>query len=117
MTMAFDPAFDFFSFPLVENEPDWHVITDASLIAEARIGPRTVDYDVEPSPFDDTLSLVKKEYVTVPAGRYESYKVSGILGDVSKLWYSPEAGYFVKVDEDVKWEGIDTKYYLSLIHI
>ena len=102
MKMVFDPDFDFFGFPIIIEEP-WNITTNADFTFNSNVKVNGQDkpfkYEIEDRMINDKLSVIKNESLTVPAGDFESYLISGGLGEHSELWFSPEVGYLVKVDE------------------
>lgn len=118
--MTFTPPFDFFDFPIDPKEDPWSADTYANLYGHIFVdGLYDDDFSAE-GPFEnETISFVKQEEVTVPGGTFDSFLISGSMGPShggwSKLWYSPDAKYLVKVDEKIKeWEGVDAELDLSL---
>jgi PKD repeat protein len=67
--------------------------------------------------FNDIISVKGTEFVEVPAGSYDSIIVGGTWGHHSFLWYAPDAGYLVKVDEVLNWENgsIESVFHLNLL--
>jgi len=110
ITMTFNHSFNFFGFPIDSSEGKWAVNTNASLYVEANVGPKKYS-QVSESYFRDNLSFIKIENI----GLFKSFLISGELGYRSKLWYSPDAGYLVKVDEGINWLGMDSVYNLDLV--
>ena len=106
-TMTFDPAFDFFAFPIKSTDPPWNADTTGSISGNLELGTANIPFSVE-GPFEDeVISFVAREDVTVPAGTFDSFKISGSLGNPSELWYSPDAGYLVKIHEVIdEWSGV-----------
>lgn len=49
-------------------------------------------------PFDSTAKVEAYEDVTVPAGTFKVFKISGsdTLGNESVTWFSPELGFWIK---------------------
>jgi hypothetical protein len=49
-------------------------------------------------PFDNTVKVEAYEDVTVPAGTFKVFKISGsdTLGNESVTWFSPELGFVIK---------------------
>ena len=118
MTIDFVPHFDFFDFPIDPDEDPWEVHIDKATLAVY------VDIDIpfgekeytSSMSFNDTIKINRTETITVPAGTYDTIVLSGNVGDVSELWYAPDAGYLVKVNEILHWgEDIESVYHLSLI--
>jgi hypothetical protein len=119
MTLDFNENFNFFDFPINSNEGPWDVhIDNASLSAHADIDVPFGKTDYFSSMvFNDVISISGIDSVTVPAGTFESFKIGGTWGHQSELWYAPDAGYLVKVDEAILWEDgyIESVFHLNLV--
>ena len=119
MTLDFNENFDFFNFPINSNEGSWDVhIDNASLVAEVDIDVPFGEQDFSDSMvFNDLIKVKCSDTVTVPAGTYDAIKIGGNWGHVSDLWYAPDAGYLVKLDEAILWEGgeIESVFHLNLV--
>jgi hypothetical protein len=127
--IVFNPAFDYFGFPLYENEDPWDVETTASIaLGGSALGNEFRYEDIEDKTLATTMSLKQIEEIIVPAGKYNSYNISGTLGEKSELWYAPNAGNFVQLYENllmkvvlydagmVEFEGdLTTNYEMKLI--
>jgi len=120
LSLDFDPCFDFFNFPIEENEQPWDVhIDEATLQASVDIdflGGTHQEFS-DSMEFDDVIQLLNVEQVTIPAGTFNSYLLSGSWGQLSKLWYSPEVGYLSKVNETLVWDDgkIESEFNLALL--
>ena len=100
--MSFEPAFDFFAFPINSADPPWNADTNGTLSGSIKLGTLEAPFGTE-GPFEgENMSFVTREDVTVPAGTFDSFKISGSLGNPSELWYSPEVGYLVKIHEVIE---------------
>ena len=101
--MEFNPDFDFLDFPIIINEQPWNVSTNANFLINSNVEVnghnRPFKHEIEDRKIDDILSVIKNESLTVSAGEFDSFLITGVLGDHSELWYSQEVGYLVKVDE------------------
>jgi PKD repeat protein len=119
MTMGFVPGFDFFDFPINENEEPWNVqIEDASLYAYVNVDIPFGETSFNSSMyFSDVMCVNRTETITVPAGTYETFVLSGTWGFISQLWYAPVAGYLAKVDEALTWDNgsIESEFHLVLL--
>jgi len=120
ISMDFNPSFDFFDFPINSQEGSWNADTYATLSGHITVeGLYDEDFSTE-GPFEDEMiSFVKTEEITVPAGSFNCFQISGSMGPShngwSRMWYSPEARYFAKLDEKiVDWEGVDAELDLEL---
>lgn len=120
VVMAFTPPFDFFDFPIDPSENPWNADTYGTLSGHITVeGLYDSDFSTE-GPFEnEIISFVKREEIIVPGGTFDCFLISGSMGPShggwSKLWYSPDARYLVKVDEKIKgWEGVDAQLDLSL---
>jgi hypothetical protein len=93
--MKFSPEFDFFDFPINIFEQTWYTQTNISLSFNVAGDIFNVldNYYIE-----DNLEYIKNESI----GDYESFLLSGAKGNPSELWYSPEVGYLVNVNEYLK---------------
>ncbi len=118
--MTFDPPFDFFDFPISSDDTPWSADTYGALSGNIKVGAVfDRDFTAE-GPFEnETISYIKQEDITVPGGSYDCFLLSGAMGPgtggESWLWYSPEAGYLVKVSETINgWEGVDAVMELPL---
>lgn len=121
MKMEFNTNFDFLGFPIIINEEPWNITTNTNFTINVNVNVNGADkpfeYELIDKSVNDTLSVIKKESHTVPAGDFESFLISGIIGDHSELWYSPEVGYLVKVDENIErfLKAIEFGCYLELL--
>jgi hypothetical protein len=122
MTLVFSPDSDFFNFPINPDEDTWDVkINDATLSASVDVHIPFGQHEFEThGDFNDTMTFKDVKTVNVPAGQYTAYNFNGSLGDPSDLYYAPEAGFLVKLDEVLDWpasEGmhIEAEYYLDLL--
>ncbi len=120
ITMTFTPPFNFFNFPINSSEDPWGADTYAVLSGHINVeGLYDSDFGTE-GPFEnETISYVKTEEITVPGGTFNCFQISGDLGPShggwSKLWYSPDVKYLVKVDEKIEnWENVDAQLDLEL---
>jgi len=120
ISMTFTPPFDFFDFPIRSDDEPWSAETYGQINGHIKVGSIFErDFGAE-GPFEnETISFVRREDVTVPGGSYDSFLISGSTGPgtggESNLWYSPDAGYLVKVVEAVYgWEGIDATLDMPL---
>jgi len=108
LEMSFKPSFNFFGFPIESGENSWNVDALASLTAYVKIKLLgVINYETTYSPdsmdFDDTITNMGLETISVKGKNYETVKLSGIYGDPSSLYYSPEVGFLAKVYEDLIW--------------
>jgi len=119
MIMTFDKCFDFFDFPIYDDEPDWDVkIDEAYMYSHVIIDVPFGEADFESSMmFNDVMSINGTEAVDVPAGIFDSIILSGTWGQLSKLWYAHEVGYLAKVKETLNWEDgeIVSEFNLNLL--
>jgi len=120
ISMTFTPPFDFFDFPIRSDEEPWPAETYGRINGHIKVDSIFErDFGAE-GPFEnETISFVRREDVTVPGGSYDSFLISGSTGPShggeSYLWYSPDAGYLVKVKEIIyDWEGIDATLDMPL---
>jgi len=120
ISMTFTPPFDFFDFPIRSDDEPWPAETYGRINGHIKVDSIfDRDFGAE-GPFEnETINFVKREDVTVPGGSYDSFLISGSTGPgtggESNLWYSPDAGYLVKVEETVYgWEGIDATLDMPL---
>jgi len=118
--MTFTPYFNFFDFPINTTETPWNADTFGRLYGHIKVeGLYDNDFGTE-GPFEnETISYVKKEEITVPGGTFDTYLISGSMGPThngwSKLWYSSDVKYLVKVDEKIEdWEGVNAQLDLTL---
>lgn len=107
LKMIFDQNLDFFDFPIIcDEEDDWYITNKINLFITG-YGEMNgeelfiIDEKSLNNPLNDELSVLKKEYINVPAGTFESFLISGKLGNPSEIWYSPEVGYLVKVKQNI----------------
>jgi len=122
LDFIFDPAFNFFDFPIIPGENPWNGGFFCGLDGHINIhGLYETDFIAEGFVNDEeTISYVKQETITVPGGSFDCFMFSGSLGPSSngwsKLWYSPEAKYLVKVDEKISSEefGVEARMLLTL---
>lgn len=101
LSMGFDPELDFLDFPISLGEPQWNIATDIDITINGNIKFHGINIPVEEEfldmPISDSLEALSTELINVEAGEFESFKISGELGDTSNLWYSSEAGYLTRV--------------------
>ncbi len=122
MDMGFKPCFNFLDFPIYPDNDEWPVnIEEATLDAYIEMGyfwPIQYSNDYHGSMiFNDYMITKGIEYVTVPAGTYETAKLSGTWGDPSELYYSADAGFLVKLNEVIDWGSrnkITSEFYMDL---
>lgn len=99
--MGFNPELDFLEFPIALGE-QWAISTDMDITISGNIEFFGSNIPVNMSflgiSVEDTLSATSIEDINVEAGEFESFKISGELGDSSNLWYSSEIGYLTKVE-------------------
>jgi len=118
--MVFTPTFNFFDFPIDPDGESWSADTYAKLSGHINVdGLYDDDFNTEGAFENETIGFVKQEQITTPAGIFDCFQISGSVGPShggwSKLWYSPDAKYLVKVDEKIEdWEGVDAQLDLSL---
>jgi len=118
--ITFEPPFDFFNFPINSSEDSWNADTYAVIDGHINVdGLYDSDFGAEGAFENETISFVKTEEITVPGGTYDCFQISGLMGPShggwSKLWYSPNAKYLVKVDEKINnWEGVDAQLDIEL---
>lgn len=120
MNMNFIPSFNFFEFPIKSDDEPWDMyIEEANLTASVFIdvlGGKYMEFS-NSTAFNDIISLDRIETIILPnAGTFETFVLSGTWGDPSYLWYAPEAGYLIKVDETLDWDNgsIISNFYLEL---
>jgi hypothetical protein len=101
MNMGFDPKLDFLNFPIELND-QWNIETNVDITIngniETPLGNIPVEIEYSDMLLSDSLKVVLKELVNVKGGTFESFKISGELGDSSNLWYSPNVGYLTNVE-------------------
>ncbi len=121
MNMNFIPCFNFFEFPIKSDDEPWDMyIEEANLTASVFIdvlGGKYMEFS-NSTAFDDIISLDRIETIILPNSQtFETFVLSGTWGDPSYLWYAPEAGYLIKVDETLDWDNgsIISNFYLELI--
>lgn len=103
LKMVFDPALDFLNFPIVIGD-QWDIASTVDFTITGyvkRSGEEafTIDEQSLDNPLNDELSVTTMDTISVIAGDFESYLISGNLGDPSEIWYSPTVGNLVKVDQ------------------
>ncbi|KYK21845.1 hypothetical protein AYK24_08630 [Thermoplasmatales archaeon SG8-52-4] len=107
LKMIFEQYLDFLDFPIICNGGDnWFITNNIDLILTGygEMNGEELFITDEKSldnPLNDELSVIKKEFINTPAGTFESFLISGKLGNPSEIWYSPEAGYIVKVKQNI----------------
>jgi hypothetical protein len=116
--MGFDPELDFLEFPIALGE-QWTISTDMDITIKGNIEFFGSNIPVEMGfldlPLDETLSVKDIEEINVEAGVFESFKISGKLGDSSNLWYSSEIGYLTKVEITKELLGVNLSCNLELL--
>lgn len=111
MINIFEPNFNFLDFPISMDENTWPANTNYAIQVDIHTGLGIDYHDNISGEFLDEIALKGKETVN----GYESYRLSGSEGIVSNLWYSPEAGYLVKVEESVDWGTLIGTFNLDII--
>jgi hypothetical protein len=124
--LVFDPVFDIFDFPILPEEDasyPWNAGTHGTINGFFEVIILFIPYKW---PFRGSRSfssqkfhLVNVEDRTVNAGTYNCFKIRGNLGPShggkSNIWYSPDAGYFVEMDEKIcDWNGVDLTIKMKL---
>lgn len=100
MEMTFAPRFDFFNFPIQDDEECWQVdINEATLNADVYIDILGGYSDIysESTSFIDTMCYKGYEQ----KNGYDCFLIGGDWGDPSNLWYAPEAGFLAKIQESI----------------
>ncbi|MCK4365076.1 MAG: PKD domain-containing protein [Thermoplasmatales archaeon] len=120
MKMTFDPGFDFFDFPIVEGEGPWDVQIEEAVLDAYFFVDLIIDIEKDYTgsmAFSDVMSLDRIETVSVPAGDFNSFVLSGTWGSESRLWYAPDIGYLAKVEETLNWDdgAVGTVFHLDLL--
>ena len=105
LKMIFDQNLDFFNFPINVGN-NWYITNKIDLILTGygeMNGEELFILDEKSlnNPLYDELSILKKGFINTPAGTYESFLISGKIGNPSEIWYSPEIGYLVKVKQNI----------------
>ena len=116
--MGFDPELDFLEFPIALSE-QWDISTGIDIAINGNIqffgNNVPVEKELQDLSLEDALSVTDIEEINVEAGEFESYKISGELGDSSSLWYSPEVGYLAKVEMTKQLLGVNLECNLELL--
>lgn len=110
MTDTFD-SFDFLDFPISTDENTWQANTNYFIQVDVTTGLGIDYHNTTSGNFLDEITLKGKETIN----GYESYRISGSEGIISDLWYSPAAGYLVKVKEAVDWGTVIGTFNLDII--
>jgi PKD repeat protein len=112
MSMTFSPRFDFFDFPIVENEDTWQVIIDdATLNANVYIdilGGWSESYS-ESTEFVDNMNYMDYEQ----KNGYDCFLIGGDWGNPSNLWYAPDAGFLAKIEESIFFVNEEDGYEIQ----
>jgi hypothetical protein len=101
-SMEFDPALDFFEFPINLTENPWNIATNVNVTINGNFNLNGQDYPVEyellNNSINDELSTTNKKVISVPAGDFESFLITGQGLEAS---YSSEVGYLVKLEGSI----------------
>lgn len=99
LSMDFDPAIDFFDFPISINENPWSIATNVDFTINGNVNfngnNKPVEFEMLNNSISDELLVTNNEVITVPAGNFESFLISS---DQSNLWYNSSVGYLVKLN-------------------
>jgi len=103
LNMKFHSDLDMFNFPISVGK-QWNIgnkidFTINGFFKQSGDELFTINEESNDNPLNDELSVIKNQNIQVDAGEFDSYLISGGLGDPSELWYSPEVGYLVKVNQ------------------
>jgi hypothetical protein len=114
MMMTFEPSFDFFEFPIIQDEEPWLVeIEEATLSASVDVMGVHKEYEKSMS-FSDLMEIDRTETVMVGEEPFDCYVLKGSWGEPgSNLWYAPAAGFLAKVDERLNWGKGDKKEIIA----
>ncbi len=125
LDMSFSPEFNFLNFPMFPDEDEWTVSIDKAIldahvsIKDALFGLIDVEKDYYGSRIFNEYMITKGiTNVDVEAGDFECALLSGSVGDVSNLYYSPEVGFLTMIEESLEWGSkghIDTRFFMELI--
>jgi hypothetical protein len=101
LKMEFHNPLEFLKFPIIIGN-SWNIGSDFNFTITGHVRQNGEDIFIinEKSlknSINDQLIIEKTEIIGVPAGNFESYLISGNLGNPSEIWYSPEIGFLVKV--------------------
>ncbi|MCK4901879.1 MAG: hypothetical protein KAS76_00865, partial [Thermoplasmatales archaeon] len=95
-TNLFFPPLEICDFP-IKLYDQWEVscdlLTEGSFIIDGLVNEQYYDFEL----LDETLQCNSKEIVSVPAGDFDSYKVT-YSSDM--FWYSPDVGNMIKTEVD-----------------
>lgn len=112
MSMTFSPRFDFFDFPIFENEDTWQVdIDQATLNANVYIdifGGWSDTYS-ESTEFVDNMNYKDFE----EKNGYDCFLIGGDWGNPSNLWYAPNAGFLAKIEESIFFTNEEDGYEIQ----
>lgn len=101
LKMEFHSPLEFLKFPIIEGT-NWDIGPDFDFTINGYVKQNgediyTIDEKSLNNPINDELIVEKSEIISVPAGDFDSYLISGNLGNPSEIWYSSEIGFLSKV--------------------
>jgi hypothetical protein len=102
--MNFTEELEYLQFPMAATLGNtWEVNTSYNLIILMKLaGDVIYAQQIKNRPFKDTFIIKKSEIIKdIPAGEYYSHLIKGQMGKPSKIWFSPDAGYIVEIDETI----------------
>ncbi|MBN1280772.1 MAG: hypothetical protein JXA00_03900 [Candidatus Thermoplasmatota archaeon] len=106
--MSSSPPVEVFDFPLSIGE-EWQLLSTSSLSGAFTIEGVYSQTFNETQWIDELIACTEKEAVVVPAGTFESYKVT--RPNVT-VWYAPDAEHIVKTM--VEYTDGDTAFSMTL---
>jgi len=122
VTMTFNPAFDFFGFPIEPKEDEsnpWSAETYADINGDFKLGIIDYPFNVNGDFKGEKLHFIRVEDHTVNGVTFDCILFSGSMGPThegsSNLWYSSDVGYLVDIQETIyDWEGVNAKLNMQL---
>ena len=112
--MEFNPYLDFLNFPInVGNSWNLETVLDFSIngYVEANGASNPIEFNFPDVSINEELSVVTEEEVTVPAGNFNSFKITG---QNFKAWFSSDIGYVAKLTGSFPLGVANTNFQASL---
>lgn len=104
----FFPPLELYDFPLKVND-EWEISCDISSSGSFEIIGLMEEEFSDTEHYEENMKCVKKETVNVPAGDFESYKITF---SSDEMWYSSEVGNIVK--SEVNHDDRDYTFNMDL---
>ena len=103
--MVFQSDLNTFDFPIDLND-QWTLANTVDFYIQGYVNVNgaqvsSIDEKSLDNPVSDDLLAISKEFISVRAGYFETYKITGEVGNPSEMWYSPEVGYIIRLKQHI----------------